>query len=444
MDNYRKWGLWLRIALPFLLFVVAGSVILVVWLYVNARNESRALFVTLARTNADFIRSSHLPTSSRMAAELGRILDMQVCFRDPNGMIESPGADLKDLQANLLALSPSQGVAPLDSQDEATVAAIDENRALILIRPVRGSGPLLLRPATQLILLSFWTLSLVLAWTLTRGVVRPLRILAQHLPQIEREDTAQLPGTERNDEIGLLARTYTKTHLQLLAERKRREQAERLALLGKMAAGLAHEINNPLSSIRMHTQLLETSMPRDAADGAIPVILGEAAKIEGLVNQWMFLARPAPPQITTVDLAELVSGVVKSMLPQARHARVTIQEKIPRGLVVHADARRIAQVAGNIILNAIQAMPSGGTLDITGQPGPPLSVAFEDTGGGFTEKALARYADLFFSEKEGGMGIGLSVSSEIIKAHGGSMDVANRDGKGARVCIQFPAEKPEL
>src|ERR1700677_2702128 len=446
MEKYRKWGLWLRIALPFFLFVVAGSIILGAWLYASARNQSRELFTTVARTNADFIRSSHLPSSERMAGDLGRILDMQVCFRDTGGIIvPNPGTVLNKLLPQIQSLAPSQGVVRLDAGNEAIAASIDETRALILIRPVHGS-PLLMRPGTIFILLAFWTLSLVLAWTLTRGVVRPLRILAQHLPQIEKDDAAaRIPGMKRNDEIGLLARIYMDTRRQLLEERARREQAERLALLGKMATGLAHEINNPLSSIRMHAQLLESSAPGDPAGaGAIPVILAETSKIEGLVNQWMFLARPAPPQISLLNPGELIAGVVKTMEPQARHARVTSRENIPRDLRIHADARRISQVAGNIILNAIQAMPSGGTLEITGEAGPPVSLAFQDSGGGFSENALLHYADLFYSEKEGGMGIGLSVTTEIIKAHGGSVGVANIPGSGARVTILFPAQRPEL
>ena len=453
MEKYRKWGLWFRIAVPFTLFVVTGSVILVAWLYIGARNESRAVFATLARTNADFIRTSRLPASRQMAEDLGRILNVDVCFRDAEGkLVSGMRGGGNAFGGELSALAPAQGVVELHGayDAEAVAVQIDEEHTLILVRP--ASGAELLQGGPVLIVLgAFWGLSLVLAWTLTRGVVRPLRALAQRLPLIEREDAAQLPGAERNDEIGLLARTYADTHAQLRAERTRREQAERLALLGKMATGLAHEINNPLSSIRMHTQLLQAAAPggNDTAE-AVPVILGETAKIEGLVNQWMFLARPAPPQVSPVDLGELVRGVVKSMLPQARHARVEIRENVPPGLVVRGDARRIGQVAGNIILNAIQAMPSGGTLTISGQAGLQVnrarqaSLIFEDSGGGFSEEALAHYAELFYSGKEGGMGIGLSVSEEIVKAHGGTIEVANIPGGGARVSIHLPAENSKL
>jgi signal transduction histidine kinase len=443
MEKYRKWGLWLRIALPFLLFVVAGSIVLCAWLYTSARRDSRNLFGVLARTNADFIRTSKLPASERMAFELSRILDVQVYFRSAEGaIIPEFAGNAAATRESIDRITPAMGVVELEPPYEGIVTPIDATHDLILIRAVRDSA-LLLRPATMIVLASFWTLSLVLAWTLTRGVVRPLRILALRLPQIESDASfPRLPGIDRNDEIGLLARTYRDTHVQLMAERERREKSERLAMLGKMATGLAHEINNPLSSIRMHIQLMQSAKPQDLAGSeAIPLILGETSKIESLVNQWMFLAKPAPPQSSPADLGELVRGVVKTILPQAQHARVTIQETVPMNLRANVDARRVRQAMGNIIVNAIQAMPNGGTLQISGRNGADARLIFQDAGPGFSENALRHYADLFYSEKEGGMGIGLSVSSEIVRAHGGSIEINNRPDSGATVSLIFPIVK---
>ncbi len=443
MDKYRTWSLWLRIAIPFLLFVIIGSIALCSWLYLNSRQESRAEFATLARVNAGFIHSSRLPTTERMAQELGRILDLDVYFRQTGNEIIPPlPGDFKKIEANISRLSPSDGVVQLESSTEAVAVPINATCDLIFIRPVQTFA-LLQRPLTLVILLSFWILSLVLAWTLTRGVVRPLRILASRLPHIETDDVVSLPGMERSDEIGLLARAYLQTHSLLSSERRRREKAERLALLGRVATGLAHEINNPVSSIRMHLQLMESAPSGKLDTSVIPLILSETAKIESLVNQWMFLTRPAPPQISTADLGELVATVVKSLRLQAGHARVAITVDIPPGLRAPVDARRISQTVGNIILNAIQAMPSGGTLRITGHADSGNArLIFADAGRGFSQTALQHYSDLFYSEKEGGMGIGLSVSVEIVKAHGGSIEVANLPAGGACVSLALPASNP--
>ena len=424
MDKYRKWGLWLRIALPFLLFVVAGSIILCAWLYGSASRGSMKLFATLARTNADFIRSSQLPASERMATELSRILDLQVCFREAGGGHRSAArrehGAVRRKPSSLrqsLTSSPWAGHAHWRTATTRSRRPLIKSHDLLLIRPAQDTT-LLLRPPTLIMLAAFWGLSLVLAWTLTQGVVRPLRILALRLPHIEKDDAPVLPGTERNDEIGLLARTYLNTHNQLVAERARREKAERLALLGKMATGLAHEINNPLSSIRMHVQLMESANPSElpaAAADTIPTILGETSKIESLVNQWMFLARPAPPQVSPKSiLGELVrwrgeidaaagAPCARSYHYEHRYSRCSLR--------VNADARRVRQAVGNIIVNAIQAMPTvaghtanhrarvdPGRSDGTDKPRlsrTPAAAAFS------RQRRSLHYADLFLF-REGG------------------------------------------
>jgi signal transduction histidine kinase len=284
--------------------------------------------------------------------------------------------------------------------------------------------------------------SVALAWVLGRGFIRPLRLLAERLPHIERDSADSLPGAERADEIGQLARAYLATRAQLAEERTRREQAERLALLGRMVTGLAHEIHNPLAAIRMHAQLIESAHNGDlasTANASLPVLLGEASKIEGLVQQWMFLARPQPPQTAPADLGEIVAGVVRSLAPQAAHAGVSVVADVPAGLRAKVDSRRLAQAIGNITLNAIQAMPGGGSVTIRGEHAAGVRLVFRDTGGGFSQRALTHHADLFYSEKEGGMGIGLSVTAEILKAHRGALVVANAPDGGAVVTLQLPS-----
>ena len=118
---------------------------------------------------------------------------------------------------------------------------------------------------------------------------------------------------------------------------------------------------------------------------------------------------------------------------------MTITVTAPPTLPVAADGKRLQHVFRNLIDNAIQAMPSGGALAITARAdGERVVLTFADRGRGFSPQALQRFAEFFFSEKEGGMGIGLSVADEILKAHGGSLRVANRDGGGAEVTVELP------
>jgi signal transduction histidine kinase len=485
-----------RLAAVFLGFVVVGSTALVAWLQFEETRESRAAFLATANANAQFVRSQRLPATERTAQALGEVLGVEVYFwhgGDPLMAVPDPMKRFgtREGKAFSEAMLLPAGTVRARHGGEAVRIPIDEQVSLLIFRlePVAGG---LWRSRTFAVLGVFWLLCLGLAWAMAGGIVGPLRRLAQRLPRIAEEGAEpELPEANRGDEIGQLARAYLETRGALAGERLARQQAERLATLGKMATGLAHEINNPVTAIKLHAQLLEgeTSAPQVTRD-SLGIIIAEAAKIEGLVSQWMFLARPQPPQTSRCDLAEIIAAAVRTHTPAAVHSGVRIVNQTVPGLWVDCDARRMSQAVGNLIINAIQAMAArGGTLTIRGGetkeargsderptsniqlptsnaevPAPgtgglplncphgttafsqslesqlsTLNLHFTDTGRGFSEAALARYAELFFSEKEGGMGIGLSVTSEILRAHGGELRVANvSNPAGAQVTITLP------
>jgi signal transduction histidine kinase len=203
--------------------------------------------------------------------------------------------------------------------------------------------------------------------------------------------------------------------------------AQRFGLLGSISTSLAHEIRNPIAAIRLHGQLLEQNEPVGAG-----LIVYEAAKIEGMLNQWMFLARPGPPRKTEIILAELIMKTVRVLKPAADHAKVHIEVTASPYRCVQADIHRLGQVFHNIILNAIQAMPEGGTLSFTVSE---ADIRFADTGPGFSPTALRRAANTVYSEKEGGMGLGLNVARKIVHAHEGQLVIGNRTEGGAVVLI---------
>ena len=264
-----------------------------------------------------------------------------------------------------------------DNSREAVTIPIEPEADLTLIREKPTLRQLLLRPITLAALAAFWTLWFALAWAVVRPYLR----------------------------------------------------AQRLALLGGVATSLAHQIRNPIAAIRLHGQLLQKAQPEGAG-----IIVDEAARIEDLVNQWMFLARPEPPRKTDVVLADLLGQSARLAAPAAEHAGVEIVVDAPRDQRLQADARRLIQVFHNVIFNAIQAMPTGGKLTITAREG---TISFADTGPGFSPTALSRWAEMLYSEKEGGMGIGLNVAQRIIRAHGGRLSVANQPAGGAIVRVEL-------
>jgi signal transduction histidine kinase len=142
--------------------------------------------------------------------------------------------------------------------------------------------------------------------------------------------------------------------------------------------------------------------------------------------------------MSEVDVTALLHQVIKVHQAQLDHAQVTAAVEGDAPQLVTGDSKRLTQVFANLLVNAIQAMPSGGHLTIDCQRrASELEVNFTDTGKGFSEEALSRFSEFFFSEKEGGMGIGLSVASEIVKAHDGDLRVANGP-TGACVTVRLP------
>ena len=422
-----------RIVLPFAGLVLAGSVALLAWMAWMIGLEDRARFEQLAQTNASFINQTGFPPTERMARQLGEVLSVAVHFRRQGKVIPEP---LEPHSETELLSAAGTGRCQRLGGAEVVAVPLDAGGEMILSRPAFASWRNVWRPQTFAILGAFWLLALGVAWMISRGLVLPLRNLASRLPEIETSGPLDLPEAERKDEIGDVARAFLRTREALQQERSKREQAEKLAVLGRMTAALAHEIQNPVSAIKMHAQLA-------AMDGDHPsssIIATEAERIENLVNQWMFLSRPEPPALADVEVRPLVAGVVAAHSAQLTHAQVAAHEEVPPDLWVKADRRRVTQVFSNLLINAAQAMPRGGAVVVSAQAkGAEIEVQFVDEGRGFSSQALERFAEFFYTEKEGGMGIGLSVASEIVKAHGGSLRVDNRDGGGACVTVRLPA-----
>jgi signal transduction histidine kinase len=392
----------MRIAIAFAVFAVLGSTALAWWMLEKDQRDSRELFQRLAETNTRFVRDSGLPRSEKLAANLSEILKMNVSFRP-------------------VSIEAEDGVRALPGGKEMIATKLDDRWDIHFERNSEGVGARFLQKSTLVPIGLFCVSCLALGLAISQNLVRPLAELARHIPNLDTNDS--LPALDRADEIGHLARTFDRTRRELAEERSRREQSEKLAILGRMATGLAHEIRNPVAAIRMHAQIANSEL-----------IVSESEKIEGLVNQWMFLARPEPPKCSVQDLRDRVETVLASMAPAAAHAGVVFEKDMAEPMMVSIDGQRMEQVIRNIVINAIHAMPSGGKLTVSGRGS---SLMFKDEGGGFSEEALARHGEMFFSTKEGGMGIGLTVAEEITRAHGGELRVRN-DG-GAVVEIYLPA-----
>jgi signal transduction histidine kinase len=305
-----------------------------------------------------------------------------------------------------------------------------------------GAIPFWKRIDAQLALGSFWALSLLFSVLIGRKVTRPLAKLAAVIPGIGGDRPLSGLPVSGPQEIVSLANALAKAHGSLVDEREKRRHAERLALLGRMATSLAHEVRNPVAAIRLHAQLLERAC-ETAEKMSATLIVSEAERIEFLVNQWLRYAKPEPVKMVQVDLVELVTDACHGLSLQAIHAGVVIHQEIDPNWGEHevrGDRERLRQVLCNLLLNAIQSMPKGGQLKLRVMPG---LLEVEDQGVGFSSQALERFGEPFHSEREGGMGLGLAVSKEIIESHGGKISVENLPERGACVRIVWPKPQNE-
>ncbi|MFH1681605.1 MAG: ATP-binding protein [Candidatus Eisenbacteria bacterium] len=236
-----------------------------------------------------------------------------------------------------------------------------------------------------------------------------------------------------------------------LREKERMEEelirSAKLAAVGKLSAGLAHEIRNPLTSIKASAELLADDFPaghpkRDLLD----TLVKETVRLNGVLTRFLSFAKPRPMAKKELDPAEGISEVIALLRGRREEDGETpIRFHDPDGPLprVKGDPEQIRQVLLNVLLNALQASGEGGRVDVFAShmkdPGR-IEIVVEDDGPGFDADAIENLFTPFYTTKEGGTGLGLAISHRIVESHGGRIRVSNREeGGGARLVIELPA-----
>lgn len=224
-------------------------------------------------------------------------------------------------------------------------------------------------------------------------------------------------------------------------------RSERLAAIGKMAAGIAHEIRNPLASMSGSIQMLRDTIALDPmGERLMNIVLRETDRLNALITDFLQFARPNPPQIEQVDLRALLEELIQVF----GYLRQPPEGEAPRGSEVHLDApaelrldadpRQLKQVFWNLLNNATQALGDDGEVRIVARRrGDRVTVAVIDNGVGIPTEALDRIFDPFYSTKEQGTGLGLAQVLRIVEEHGGHIDVDSTVGAGSTFTVEFPA-----
>jgi signal transduction histidine kinase len=223
---------------------------------------------------------------------------------------------------------------------------------------------------------------------------------------------------------------------------RRMLRADRLATIGELAAGAAHEIRNPLTSIKSSLQYLETRCREETEKRLLGVALRETDRIDEILAALLSFSRPSEIQKESCDLTALLEESVALVSIQARAKGVEVRTAFPTGpVVVNADASQLKQLFLNVLLNAVQAMDGGGTVSVENAllENGKAFVRITDTGPGITEEDLEKVFDPFFTTKKGGTGLGLSICYTIVKAHGGEIELRSRPGEGTAVLVTLPS-----
>ena len=313
-------------------------------------------------------------------------------------------------------------------------------------------------------------LLLVILFFITSTIINPLKGMVSATKKIAQGNLNPKVEISFQDEIGQLAQSFNqmtenlkkaneklihwgKTLEKRVEERTEelREmqdylvQSEKLASLGKMAAGVAHEINNPLTSILINTHLvLEKIEKNHSFYENLSLIADETSRCSNIVTGLLEFSRQNPPQLAFTNINEVINRILKLLENQASFQNITIKKELNPDLPqIKIDKDKIKQVFWNLMINASEAMPKGGTLIIRSQFSADkkcIEIEFIDTGLGIPKENINKLFDPFFTTKGSGTGLGLAVSYGIIKQHQGNIEVKSEVSQGSVFTISLPTK----
>ncbi len=292
-------------------------------------------------------------------------------------------------------------------------------------------------------------LAAFLAYVLVIHILTPVR---QLIVEAEREK----PGLLKNgDEINALSRSVRglidnvdQTQSELQRSRETLQQAEKMALVGRLAAGMAHSIRNPFTSVKMRLFSLNRSLElNEEQEEDFDVITTEIRHIDTIVQNFLEFSRPPKLQMQSISPSNVVDSTIQLLGHRLRSYDVQLKIERAQPLpVVSADPEQLKEVLVNIIVNACEAMGRGGTITIqeevvSGDSMPPSAcIKITDTGPGIPSNIIEKILQPFFTTKEQGTGLGLSIAARVITEHGGRIDISSAVGHGATFLISLPVK----
>lgn len=256
-----------------------------------------------------------------------------------------------------------------------------------------------------------------------------------------------------NEEIEMMEAFSTQTSLaisraliyrDISSKDKQIMQSEKMASLGELAAGIAHEIRNPLAIISGSAETMKKREDKETKEEMINYIMEEADRINAMITNFLGYAKPKEPKFVKCNIVEVIEKSIRLISPQANAQNVEVVREFPqRARYIEADPELIQHAFMNIELNALEAMEQGGILriNVLSNQGERITVKFSDTGGGVPPEISRKVFDPFFTTKEGGTGLGLSIAHTIVESHGGTISNVSRRGGGTTFSISLSARR---
>lgn len=255
---------------------------------------------------------------------------------------------------------------------------------------------------------------------------------------------------DEHEDLGFVMLIRDITQTRKLTEEK--IESERISALTMLAAGVAHELGNPLNSLTIHLQLLDRRLRKlKAAEAArlremVEVAQGEIKRLDFIIGQFLAAIRPTHPQLQRVQVNELIEEAVKFLAPELKQHKVDVRLDLTRSLpLMPLDANQMKQAFYNLIRNSTQAMGEGGRLTIISTfTDYEVRLTFADTGKGISGENLSNLFQPFFTTRKTGTGLGLLIVRRIIREHGGEIELESREGEGTKVNIYLPRVEKQM
>jgi len=303
---------------------------------------------------------------------------------------------------------------------------------------------------TQVIQLVVLTLLITLlgAFILSYNLLRPVRRLVTATNRMAGGDLNQMIPVKSSDELGDLTRSFNRMVFNLSRIQKELVRSEKLISLGRLSAGVAHEIRNPLNAMKGAMVHLGQKWGHEPLIRQYTQLVAEEIdRLDRVVSEFLYFSKQAPPKLETVDINRVILGTEELLAGEAAKKGVRFQNRLASSLpLMSLDTHQMEQVLLNLFINAMDSLTEGGEIEVgtlvmkmDGEK--KLLVVVKDNGKGISDENLPNVFDPFFTTKEDGTGLGLPLSLGIIEAHGGVIEMDSRSGRGTQVTIIFPLGK---